>query len=147
MKKKYFFLIYLAAIILLNGCGYEPVYSSKNFLFKIDKITHDKNKINNQIVRSLKSISNNKTKNLLIIELNSNKEKKIVSKDKAGNPQIFELLISINIKIEDKQKKFESKQVYNNIENKFELNEYELEIEAQIINKLIDDIIIYLSSQ
>ena len=68
MKKKYFFLIYLAAIILLNGCGYEPVYSSKNFLFKIDKITHDKNKINNQIVRSLKSISNNKTKNLLIIE-------------------------------------------------------------------------------
>ena len=134
-------------IILLSGCGYEPVYSSKNFLFKIDKINHENNKINNQIARSLKTVSNNDAKNLLEFELNSNKEKVVVSKDKAGDPQIFELKISINIRLNDEEKKFESKQIYNNIENKFELNEYELEVETQIINKVIDDIIIYLSSQ
>ena len=147
MKKKYFFLISIIMIILLSGCGYEPVYSSKNFLFKIDKITHENNKINNQIARSLKTVSNNDAKNLLEFELNSNKEKVVVSKDKAGDPQIFELKISINIRLNDEEKKFESKQIYNNIENKFELNEYELEVETQIINKVIDDIIIYLSSQ
>jgi len=134
-------------IILLSGCGYEPVYSSKNFLFKIDKINHENNKINNQIARSLKTVSNNDAKNLLEFELNSNKEKVVVSKDKAGDPQIFELKISINIRLNDEEKKFEGKQIYNNIENKFELNEYELEVETQIINKVIDDIIIYLSSQ
>ena len=42
------------------------------------------------------------------------------------------------------QKKFLGKQVYNNTENKFELNEYEIEIEKQIITKMIDEIIIFL---
>ena len=69
MKKKYFFLISIIMIILLSGCGYEPVYSSKNFLFKIDKITHENNKINNQIARSLKTVSNNDAKNLLEFDL------------------------------------------------------------------------------
>ena len=84
-------------------------------IFKIDKINHENNKINNKIARSLKTVSNNDAKNLLEFELNSNKEKVVVSKDKAGDPQIFELKISINIRLNDEEKKFESKQIYNNI--------------------------------
>ena len=144
MKKKYVLLAGILIISLLSGCGYKPVYSSKNFLFKINKITHANNKINNQIARSLKSISNDNATNSLNFELSSKKEKIIISKNKNGDPEIFELKIFIDIIVKNKQKTFVGKQVYNNTENKFELNEYEIQIEKQIITKIIDEIIIFL---
>jgi len=145
MKKKYFFIINLLILTFLQGCGYEPIYSSKNFLFKIDKINYDNSKINNQIVRSLRSMSNQNSQNAFDLDLSSKKEKKIVSKNKSGDAEIFEMKILINIKIKNKQKTFISLQNYNNNENKFELNQYEIEIEKQIINEIIDDILIYLA--
>ena len=144
MKKRYALLTSILIITLLAGCGYKPVYSSKDFLFKINEIKHANNKINNQVVRSLKSISNNNATTYLNFELRSKKEKNIISKNKNGDPEIFELKIIIDIIVKDKQKTFLGKQVYNNTENKFELNEYEIQLEKQIINKIIDEIIIFL---
>jgi hypothetical protein len=144
MKKKYILLTNILIITLLYGCGYKPVYSSKDFLFKIDKITHDNSKMNSQIVRSLKSRSNDEAANALVLELSSKKEKNIVSKNKNGDPEIFELKILINIKIKDKQKTFLGKQVYSNKENQFELNQYEIQMEKQIIYKIIDEVILFL---
>jgi hypothetical protein len=145
MKKKYFFLVSLITAILLNGCGYKPVYSSKNFSFKINTITNSGNKIDNQITRSIKSLSNSNSTNKLNLNLNSKKEKSIVSKNKTGDPEIFQITILVNVEVNNSQKNFTGKQIYNNIENKFELNEYEIQVESQIINKIIDEIIIYLS--
>ena len=113
-------------------------------MFKINEVTHTSSKINNQIVRSLKSISNDEVTNTLDLELNSNKEKIIVSKNKNGDPEMFELKILVNIKVKNKEKNFLGKQVYKNIENKFELNEYEIQIERQIISKIIDEVIFFL---
>ena len=144
MKRKYILLINILIITILYGCGYKPVYSSKDLLFKINKITHDNSKINNQIARSLKSISNDETTNTLNLELNSNKEKIIVSKNKNGDPEIFELKILVNIKVKNRQKTFSGKQLYKNIENKFELNEYEIQIEKQIISRIIDEVMLFL---
>jgi len=144
MKKKYTLLTGILIITLLYGCGYKPVYSSKDFLFKINEVKHTNNRINNQIVRSLKSISNNNATTSLNLELRSKKEKNIISKNKNGDPEIFELKIIIDIVIKDKQKTFLGKQVYNNTENKFELNEYEIQLEKQIITEIIDEIIIFL---
>ena len=145
MKKKHFFIINLLILIFLEGCGYEPVYSSKNFLFKVGKINYETNQINNQVVRSLKSLSNQNAQNTLDLELNSIKEKRIVSKNKSGDAEIFELKILVEVVINNQQKSFSSFQNYNNNENKFELNQYEIEIEKQIINGIIDDILIYLA--
>ena len=143
MKKKFVLLTGLLIITLLYGCGYEPIYSSKNFLFKINEIKHANNKIDNQIAKSLKSISNDNTTNILNLELSSKKEKITVSKNKNGDPEIFELKISINIKVLNKQKTFMGKQVYKNIENKFQLKEFELQIEKQIMTKLMGEIIFF----
>ena len=144
MKNKNILLTSLLIFTLLSGCGYKPIYSSKDFLFKISEIKHDNKKIDKRIVRSLKSISNENATSSLTFELNSKKEKNIISKNKNGDPEIFELKIMINIIVNDKQKTFLGKQVYNNTENKFELNEYEIQIEKQIITKMIDEIIIFL---
>ena len=143
MKKKYILLLIILFITFLNGCGYEPIYSSKDFLFKINKITHSTSKIDTQIARSLKAVSNDDSMNVLDLSLKSEKKKKIISKDKNGDPEIFELQILIDIRIKETQKLFMGKQVYNNIENKFELNEYVIQLEKQIIDKLIDQIIIF----
>ena len=144
MKNKNILLTSLLIFTLLSGCGYKPIYSSKDFLFKISEIKHDNKKIDKRIVRSLKSISNENATSSLTFELNSKKEKNIISKNKNGDPEIFELKISINIVAKGKQKTFLGKQVYNNTENKFELSEYEIQIEKQIITKMIDEIIIFL---
>jgi hypothetical protein len=144
MKKNYIFLLNLLIITSLYSCGYKPIYSSKEFLFKINQITHENNKINNQIAKSLKSMSNNSSDNILNIALSSKKEKIVISKNKNGDPEIFELKISINTKINDNEKAFIGKQVFNNSENKFELNEYEIQLEKQIITKIVDEIIIFL---
>ena len=146
MKKKYFFTVYFLIIFLLSGCGFEPTYSSKKFLFRVDKINYEYNKINSQIARSLKSISNQNAKNILDINLKSRKEKKIISKNKSGDPEIFELIIYVDIEVKEIQKNFISKQNYKNNENKFELNEYEIEIEKQLVNEIIDNILIYLAN-
>ena len=143
MKKKplvfYFFLI-----ILLQACGYEPIYSSKNYLFKIENINYENNRINNQIVNSLRSISNKNAKNFINLDIKSGKDKNVISKDKSGDPLIFELTIFADVVINGKQKKFIGKQLYNNKKNKFELNEYEIELEKQITDNIINEIFIYL---
>ena len=146
MKKIHLFLINILILIFLEGCGYQPVYSSKNFLFKVGKIDYENSQINNQIVRSLKSLSNQNVQNIIDLKLNSKKEKRIVSKNKSGDAEIFELEILVEVVINDQQKSFSSSQNYNNNENKFELNQYEIEMEKQIINVIFDDILIYLAN-
>lgn len=141
MKKLYFFLL----LIFLNACGYQPIYSSKNFVFKIGQINYEQSRLNKEIVRSLRSISNPEASKTLNLNLESVKEKIVVSKTKTGDPEKFELSISVKIKVLDEEKKFLSKQNYSNIDNKFKLNEYETEIENQLISKIIDDILIYLT--
>ncbi len=145
MKKKSFFKICFIFLIFIQGCGFEPIYSSKNFMFKINKIDYESNSINNQIAGSLRSLSNENAKNSLNLVLNSKKEKRIVSKNKSGDAEIFSLEISTNILINKKQKTFTSLRNYKNNENKFELKQYEIEIEKQIINQIVDDFLIYLA--
>lgn len=142
MKKITFFLV----LIFVTQCGFEPIYSSKKFLFKIDNINYENNKLNNRIAGSLKTLSNENADNVLDLNLASNKEKRVVSKSKTGDPEIFELSVTISIRILEEQKIFTNKQNYSNNDNKFELNEYEIEIEEQIINKLINEMLIYLAS-
>ena len=142
MKK----LIPLLIIILFYGCGYKPIYSSKDVLFKVDRINYDYNKINAQIARSIKTLSNDEAKKTLEINLKSSKEKKVVSKTKNGDPEIYELVISVKISTFQVSKNFLSKQNYKNIDNKFELNQYELEIEKKIIDELTGKILNYLTN-
>jgi len=143
MKKK-LLVFYFFLIILVQACGYEPIYSSKNYLFKIKDINYENNRINNQIVNSLRSISNKNAKNLINLDIKSRKKKNIITKDKSGDPLIFELIIFADIVINDNQKTFMGKQIYNNKKNKFELNEYEIELEKQITDNIINEIFIHL---
>jgi hypothetical protein len=148
MIKKIFVLILLFS---LQSCGYEAMYLKKiDFKEKIKSFetTGDK-KINRNIISSLNLKNQNKTKGYKLI-INSSKTLQIISKDKAGNSSVYKTLIVVKVSLIDneetlKEKIFSEQFTYNNIKNKFSLSQYQKEIEINLINKIIDEVIIFLT--
>ena len=80
-------------------------------------------------------------------ELNKN----ISTKDKKGNPTTFSLKIAFKIEIENPlgEKKltlFEETTSYENNDNKFELKKYEDSIKKNMIESINESIILYLQN-
>jgi len=146
ISKKIYLVLLFTTILIINGCGYTPIYSSKINSFKINNIEYEDNKINQRIVKSIKSISNINSSNEINLIISSSKEKKILSKDKNGKAEKFELRINLKVTYLDHVKTFSMKQNYNNFDNKFQLKEYEHIIEKQLINGLVDSLINYITS-
>ena len=149
MKKLIFIVI---ALFILNNCGYSPIYSSKNNNFYIDISQKDRSKLNSKIGNNIKKFSNQNSENIIQLEISSNKKINTISKDKKGDPSRFNMTISLTINILNKNnyeinktKSFTEKFDYNNNSNKFSLKQYEKDIEDNLINKIIEKSIIYLS--
>ena len=144
---------FLPFLLLINSCGYQPIYTNKNIHFSIKEI----NSINNnRLITLLKNDLNiysdtkNKDKNYL---LNVETERKIIttSKDTAGNPKTYLMEIIIKMEIQENydkiiKKNFIEKFNYNTQENKFNQQQYEENIEENLISKISENIILYLSS-
>ena len=138
-------------IILLASCGFKPIFSSKDVNFAISKIeTKDKSNISKKIKKNLKTYKNaKKSKNTYDIKINSTKKINIVSKDEKGNPSNFEMNITTEVTIFEKLQLLKSKNFtesfnYENNSNKFDLKQYEKNIENNLTNKIIENITLYL---
>ena len=149
MKKIIFIFI---ALFMLNNCGYTPIYSSKNNNFYIEISQKDRSKLNSKVVNNIKRFSNQNSENTIELEISSNKKINVTSKDSKGDPSKFQMTITLNINILSKNnykinktKSFFSNFNYNNNSNKFSLKQYEKEIEDILINKITDEVTIYLS--
>ena len=150
MKKINIFSLLLIILLFKTSCGYTPIYSSSNFELKIKKIDYEPNILNKQIVQTLSSLSNPSASKEYNLSVNTLNEKNIVSKNSKGETVIFEKKIVLELELYNEEnrynKKFSSKINYNNNDNKFELNQYEIEIEKQIIDDLIEEVILYFSN-
>ena len=147
MKNK-FFLFFLFFLVLSN-CGYKPIYSSKNLNFTIGSIEKGNTYLNNKFSKSIYALGNKETANKINIKIESGKLIKIKSKDSKGNALVFEIEIylkfsSVNV-VNKMEKTFSQKITYNNSEDKFKLKQYENELEDILINKIVEDLIRYLS--
>jgi len=149
MKKLIFLVI---ALFMLNNCGYSPIYSSKNNNFYIDVSQKDRSKLNSKIEEYIKRFSNQNSENIIRLEISSNKKINIISKDEKGDPSRFSMIISLTINTLNKNnyeinktKSFSKTFDYNNNSNKFELKQYEKDIENNLINKIVERSVIYLS--
>lgn len=135
--------------IFTYSCGFKPIYSSNNLDLKFGAINFESNKLNNQIIKSLKTFSNPNGLKVYDIDLDAVKEKKILSKNSKGDTESFELKIVLNMTVstegETYKKRFIDKIKYNNNDNKFELKQYEIEVEKQIVTDLIEEIVIFFS--
>ena len=150
MKK---LIIIVITLFFLNNCGYSPIYSSKNNNFYLKEISvKNKNKINSKIENTIKKFSNQNSERIITLEISSDKKIDIISKDKKGDPSIFNMTIKLTLKILsknnyeiNKQKSLSENFSYNNNSNKFELKQYEKEIENNLINKIVEKSILYFS--
>ena len=145
-SKKLFFSILLITLLSLNNCGYKSVYSSKNSSLSINKLDYQNNKLNNKFARIIRSMSNDDSKNGINLTFEANQNIKVLSKDKTGEPSIFEIKIEIQITIDNKVKNLIGRETFNNDGNKFKLNQYQRQLESQIMERLTLQIMKYLSN-
>ena len=142
-------LLILPILFLIINCSYEPIFSEKN----INSITiGDLTVEGNKLITSQLNINRNNNQNTSYdLNLNSSKKVETLAKDSRGNDSIYRTIITVNLTLKKQELIFKEKSFvlsfsYNNIENKFDLSEYQKNIETDLINKIIQEINIYLSS-
>ena len=140
-------------ILFINGCGYKPIYSTKDQNFSLENINYQGEiKVNNLINKILKNYSNNSNaKNTYEITINSSLKKNIITKNKKGNAIRFSLDLSIDLIVfensEQKRKiKFLEKSSYNNKDNKFDLKMYENNLIENMSEKIISDMLFFFQN-
>ena len=142
--------ILIFSLFVLLSCDYKPILSKKKnnqFSIYVNEISGEE-KINSIIINNFKNLQNDKKEYHL--NLSSNKEKNIVSKDSKGDPSIFELIIDVNYKVKKDGEILIDDQViekttYNNISDKFELESYENIIINNLSTNISDKIIFSIS--
>ena len=143
-------LLIIILILLLSGCGYESIYVKNYENFSIKKFTiEEPNQITNKIKRAL--LKNSKPSGEIIsINLKSKKNKVITAKDSRGYPLTFKMSVQIDIMLtkdkENFKKIFLNDFSYNNRNNQFDLKQYENDVEGILINKSIQDILLFITS-
>ena len=152
MKKKLNILFFLI-IIFLHGCGFEPIFSTKNInkvkLVSIDEVNFTRySDLNNLFLRKFryfqKDEENLKKFNLT---LNINETKKIVSKNKLGDPETFNMEIIVDVVITNSEnnvlnpRTIRKNKNYNNLNNKFDLKQEENIIKNNIVDEIVNEIL------
>lgn len=146
--KKFFILIFF----LTSSCGYQSLYSNKNLnTYSFNEIQLSGNKDINRRIISAASIKKN-NKNYTFEKFSIKSEKNIIetSKDSKGQPESFKMILKLDISIIDngktlKERKFSEEFSYKNLDNKFDLSEYETDVQNSLVDRIIEELIIYLS--
>ena len=145
------FLLLIVSIFILSACSYEPILLKKNYDFEFNKIEFSGDKIVNEIIKNRISRVSSGSKKYNIY-YNSKIEKSVVSSNEKGDPTIFNLNIDLEYKITDKEKviiknKISKQSTYNDIKDKFELSNYEINSIKSLAKKIGDEIMMSLISK
>ena len=139
--------------VLLNSCGFKPIYSSKNSDFQIIEITNNnKNKNSFAIEQMLMSLSNEKAIRKVKLEFEYKESIDVILKDNKGDPSKKKLSITVNLKIKNEidnilaTKNFNEEFSYNVQNDKFTMAQYEDNIINNLCNKISNDIIFLLGT-
>ena len=147
MKKILLFLI-----LLITSCGYQPIYLNSNTQnFKFSKILiQGNNKINKAITNSISFEEVETDQSLDTLMLNSSYNVIETAKNSKGQVESYRSKIIVNIKIMKdnetiKERSFFEEFSYNTKKNKFDLVQYQKQIQNDLIKEVIRDINIYLN--
>ena len=142
--------IILFSLLLLTSCGYQPMYKqiNSNFEFYDLKLEGNQN-LGKRILDNLNVVENSldNTLNKLIIKSNFSIEE--TSKNSRGITESFRSNLDVELTILKNNEVIESQNfneffTYNNKNTRFELLEYQLEIEEVLIKKISGRIRLYL---
>ena len=143
MKK---ILIFYILFLFISGCGYTSLYKNndiKNISLNFDIIeTTGDNDINKSIISNLKYYSDDKVTKLLRIKIDSSYSKSSISKDKKGKTTAYAIVVTTNFNLikkdEDTKKIIITEKInINNIDDVYELKNYELKIKKDISRSIV----------
>ena len=151
MNKKIFNKLFIIFMLTLTSCSYEPVFLKKDYGFDLNTINLTGEKDINRIIdQRLRFVNKSKTEKENSFDLNiySKKIKKIISKDGQGDPSKFELVILTDFEILKNNKillerNIEKTYIYNNVADKFKLEQNE-KIIIENLSEKISEVIISL---
>ena len=148
-------LSYILIFFLVTNCGYQAIYSKKDGTkISINKVELLGNKnVNRRIIALTNLRKQNNQSYSYNLTLISDKKIESAAKDKTGNTSIYKTTIEVKFSLKDpnnqdqifKEKNFRSSFSYKNIKNKFDLSQYQKNIEENLINKIAEEIIIFLN--
>ena len=146
-------LKYLFIFFFLLSCGYTPIYQTdQNSKIRLDMINYSGDKkLGRSITKGIERLRKNQSDNIYDLNFKSSKKESVVSKDKKGNISTYKMLIEVDFNLESKEnnkifsKKFIKETTYNSMNNKFELSQYKLNLEKNMISQILQDINIYLN--
>ena len=151
MNKKIALLSFF--LLLLNSCGYSPIYSKKSQNIEINTIeTFGEVKINKLLYNKLKVYSDNpNAEKSFSLVINSKSSKNAIAKDKKGNPTQFSIKLSVTLQIADslnnkKERVFLENSAYDNNDNKFDLRKYEDSLIKNMAEKIFSEIILFIQT-
>ncbi len=151
IKKNLKLSLFFFIIIFSNSCGYEPLNKTLNSkkINVANKIFDGDKKINKKIFSKLnfKKDINSPTYSL---KLKSNSKIYDLSKDQSGNITSYKTTLTTYVAlIRDqeiiKDKSFEESFTYPNQSNKFNLSTYQRDVEDNLIDRMVEDIRLFLS--
>ena len=148
MKKK--LLIFL--LIFLTNCGYTPIYQNiKSSDLSINIVsTNGNEEMNNLIKNELELYFNKESKNKYDVSIDTNFQKKIISKNTSGATSSYQLLVEtiFTIITEDKKNNFlftEKINIENNPDS-FAQKSYEDIIKRNFASSIREKLIMKLSN-
>ena len=144
-------LLILSLLFLYACSGYTPVFSKKtNYKFNSIELNGEK-RLNQILYRNIKSLENENAENILFLSLkiNTQRTKKIHSKDAKGDPNKYKMEIQTSLEVDLNnntagKKDFIVSEIYDDFDSQFELNKYEKKIMGIMTERLSEKIIIYL---
>ena len=149
MKKIFLILI----ILFLNGCGYTPLYSSKDSNYKVISLNKNvNNSLTNYVQNSIEVISNENAEKSLNISFEYNENISVILKNSKGNPTKNRLNVIIDLSLLDSNdnlitsKQFSESFEYNIDDNKFNLKQYEKNIKFNLVEDITQQILVFLAS-
>lgn len=146
MKKNFLFFTFI--LLFLQNCGFAPIYTgSKNedFKFNIIEISGDID-MNNLVNINIKKYSSKISTNTINLKIDTNYKKNIISKNKAGEATSYLIVTRITFQVIDLEEPniftFKDETKLSNINNKFELRNYENSIKSNFIYSAIEKLIL-----
>ena len=140
-KLKCLFLL----LFIFNACSYEPILSKKKYNFNFTEVETTGNKFINKIIQE-NLLSKSQGNRNIKINLKSSKDKKVISSNKKGDPVNFKIKINVDYIVYENNMEIIKDNIfkevtYNNINDKFELSQYEDNIIINLSNNISDDIL------
>jgi len=143
--------ILVIIFLILNNCGFTPIYSSKGSNYKLISLDkNNNNRLTNYLENNIKAISNENATKGIKVNLVLQENISVILKDSKGDPSKNRLTIIVNLIINDvNDKLISTKQFAENFEydvqdNKLNMKQYEKTISLNLTDKISQQIQAFL---